>query len=65
MDVTKCHTKSGVGIGRKLLELWSNKQLTEVTRAEIVSMYKQMEIDWTELKALAITRKTNYNSNSY
>jgi hypothetical protein len=40
MDVTKCHTKSGVGIDRKLLELWSNKQLTEVTRAEIVSMYR-------------------------
>ena len=65
MDAAECNSPAGGGaIGRKLLELRSNKQMKNVSLGEIVSMGKQAEREWMELKALTLTRTHNYHSNS-
>ena len=65
MDAAECNSTAGGGaIGRNLLELRSNKQMKNVSLGEIVSMGKQAERDWMELKALTLTRTHNYHSNS-
>ena len=56
MDAAEFNSTAGGGaIGRKLLELRSNKLMKNVSLGEIVSMGKQTEREWMELKALTLT----------
>lgn len=65
MDAAESHSKNGSeAIGVKLLELRSEKQLTELVREEIFALSKTAERDWKELKASSLTRTLNYNPNS-
>jgi len=65
MDAAECNSTAGGGaIGRKLIELLSNKQMKNVSLGEIVSMGKQLEKEWMELKALTLTQTHNYHLNS-